>query len=43
VLLRRGALWDSIVIVLGVVGFGFTVTSVVVGWRRVARTRRLAA
>ena len=37
-LLRRGVLWDGIVIVLSIVGFAFAVTSVVVGWRRVARS-----
>ena len=42
-LLRRGVLWDGIVIVLSIVGFAFAVTSVVVGWRRVARARHLAA
>jgi hypothetical protein len=42
-LLRRGVLWDIVVILLSAVGFLFAATSVVVGWRRVARTRRLAA
>ena len=42
-LLRRGVLWDGIVIVLCIVGFAFAVTAVVVGWRRVARARHLAA
>jgi hypothetical protein len=42
-LLHRGALWDGIVIFLSIVGFSFAATSVVVGWRRVARTRRLTA
>lgn len=42
-LLRRGVLWDGLVIVLSMVGFAFAASSVVLGWRRVARTRRLAA
>jgi uncharacterized iron-regulated membrane protein len=42
-LLRRGVVWDVVVIVLSLCGFVFAATSVVVGWRRVARTRRLAA
>ena len=42
-LLRRGVLWDAIVILLSSVGFGFAVTSVLVGWRRMARKRRFAA
>ena len=40
-LLRRGVLWDGIVIALSIVGFAFAVTSVVVGWRRVARARHV--
>jgi hypothetical protein len=42
-LLQRGALWDGVVIALSVIGFAFAATSVLVGWRRVARTRRHAA
>ncbi len=42
-LLRRGVVWDGLVIVLSIVGFLFAATSVVVGWRRVARVRRFAA
>jgi hypothetical protein len=41
-LLRRGALWDGIVIALSIVGFAFAATALVLGWRRVARTRRHA-
>ena len=36
-LIRRGFVWDATVIVLMLVGFVFAATSVVVGWRRVAR------
>jgi hypothetical protein len=36
-LTRRGVVWDATVIVLTIVGFVFAATSVVVGWRRVAR------
>jgi hypothetical protein len=41
-LTRRGLVWDGTLIVLSVVGFAFAATAVVVGWRRVARTRLVA-
>jgi hypothetical protein len=37
-LLRRGVLWDAIVIALCVAGSAFAATSVVVAWRRLRRT-----
>jgi len=36
-LLRNRPLWDLLVIILSIVGFGFSVTSVVIGWRRLIR------
>jgi hypothetical protein len=40
-LIRRGALWDATMIVLCALGFLFTTTAVIVGWRRVQRATRL--
>ena len=42
-LTRRGPLWDGTLIVLCIVGFAFASTALMVGWRRLARVRRLAA
>lgn len=36
-LLRNRPLWDLLVIILSLVGFGFSVTSVVIGWRKLIR------
>jgi hypothetical protein len=34
---RNRPVWDLLVIILSIVGFGFSVTSVVIGWRRLIR------
>ena len=37
-LLRRRPLWDIVVISLSLVGFGFSISAVVIGWRRLTST-----
>lgn len=34
ILLRYRPLWDIVVVLLSVIGFGFCITSIVIGWRR---------
>ncbi len=37
-LLQRGWLWDTVVILLSLLGLAFSVTSVIIGWRRLKQT-----
>ena len=36
-LLNHRPLWDIVLILLSLIGFGFSVTSIVIGWRRLTR------
>ncbi|HIF73615.1 MAG TPA: PepSY domain-containing protein [Porticoccaceae bacterium] len=36
-LIRNRPLWDVIVILLSIIGFGFSLTSIVIGWRRLVK------